>query len=192
QVLHQEWREHNVAGALGLLNSTDPERRGWEWHYLHRLCHSDLLTLAGHTELVTAVAWSPDGTRLVTASWDSTARVWDANTGKQLAVLKGHTNRLESAAWSPDGTRILTTGEDKTARGWEADRGKGVHVLTGHWDEVRSASWSPDGWRVLTAAGSVARIWDAGNGTEVAALRHAGVVFHASWPRTGHGCSPPA
>ena len=46
---HQEWRENNVAAALALLDSTRPDLRGWEWRYVHRLCHSDLLTLKGHT-----------------------------------------------------------------------------------------------------------------------------------------------
>ena len=47
EVAHQEWRENNVAATLALLESTRPELRGWEWRYLHRLCHSDLLTLKG-------------------------------------------------------------------------------------------------------------------------------------------------
>ena len=48
QVAHQEWRENNVAATLALLDSTRPDLRGWEWRYVHRLCHSDLLTLKGH------------------------------------------------------------------------------------------------------------------------------------------------
>ena len=51
QVAHQEWRDNNVA-APGLARRTRPDLRGWEWHYVHRLCHSDLLTLKGHTGIV--------------------------------------------------------------------------------------------------------------------------------------------
>ena len=49
QVAHQEWRDNNVPATLALLDSTRPDLRGWEWRYVHRLCHSDLLTLKGHT-----------------------------------------------------------------------------------------------------------------------------------------------
>ncbi len=64
-------------------------------------------------------AYSPDGTRIVTASLDKTARIWDARLGKQLAVLSGHGDIVESAAYSPDGMRIVTASDDKTARIWE-------------------------------------------------------------------------
>ena len=78
QVAHQEWRENNVAATVALLDSTRADLRGWEWRYVHRLCHSDLLTLKGHTDAVTSASFSPDGSRIVTASEDGTAKVWDA------------------------------------------------------------------------------------------------------------------
>ena len=64
--------------------------------------------LSGHGGVVTSAAYSPDGTRIVTASYDKTARIWDARTGAQLVVLSGHGDRVDSAAYSPDGTRIVT------------------------------------------------------------------------------------
>ena len=67
-------------------------------------------------------AFSPDGTRVVTASEDKTARVWEAAEGKEIAVLKGHAGVVESAAFSPDGKRVVTASRDKTARLWDADR----------------------------------------------------------------------
>ena len=66
QVAHQEWRENNVPATLALLDSTRADLRGWEWRYVHRLCHSDLLTLKGHTDAVTSASFSPDGSRIVT------------------------------------------------------------------------------------------------------------------------------
>jgi WD40 repeat protein len=71
-----------------------------------------------------SAAFSPDGKRVVTASDDNTARLWDADTGKEAAVLKGHTNRVWSAAFSPDGKRVVTASADNTARLWDADTGK--------------------------------------------------------------------
>ena len=90
EVAHQEWRENNVVTTLNLLNATRSDLRGWEWHYVDRLCHLDLLTLKGHTEGVCSAAFSPDGSRIVTASWDNTAKVWDARSGTELLTLKGH------------------------------------------------------------------------------------------------------
>ncbi len=78
QVAHQEWRENNIAAALARLEGTRSDLRGWEWRYVHRLCHSDLLTLKGHTDGVRSATFSADGTRIVTASLDGTAKVWDA------------------------------------------------------------------------------------------------------------------
>ena len=60
--------------------------------------------------------FSPDGQRIVTASGDKTARVWNASSGQLLATLQGHTNAVQSAVFSPDGQRIVTASEDKTAR----------------------------------------------------------------------------
>ena len=78
QVAHQEWRDNNIVGALALLQGTQPHLRGWEWHYVHRLCNGSLLTLKGHTSRVSSASFSADGSRIVTSSDDKTAKVWDA------------------------------------------------------------------------------------------------------------------
>ncbi len=69
------------------------------------------LELKGHTKDVRSVAFSPDGTRIVTGSYDSTAKVWDAVTGKSLLEVKGFTSGVTSVLFSPDGTRIISIGE---------------------------------------------------------------------------------
>jgi hypothetical protein len=73
---------------------------------------------------VLSAGFSPDGKRVVTASWDSTARIWDADSGKEIALLKGHNTGLElsnvlSPGFSPDGKRVVTAVEDSTARIWD-------------------------------------------------------------------------
>jgi hypothetical protein len=99
---------------------------------------------------------------VVTASFDRTARIWDADSGKEIALLNGHTSVVWSAGFSPDGKRVVTASSDKTARIWDADSGKEIALLKGHTDVVRSARFSPDGKRVVTASDdNSARIWDA-------------------------------
>ena len=83
---------------------------------LHAVPHA---VLRGHTRALIAAAFSQDGNFIVTASADKTARVWDARSGKSLAVLH-HTNRVVKAVFSPDGKRIVTTSWDHTARLWDA------------------------------------------------------------------------
>jgi TPR repeat protein len=117
--------------------------------------------LSGHAGIVYVAAYSPDGTRIVTASDDKTARIWDARTGAQLAVLSGH-DRINFAAYSPDGSRIVTASDDTTARIWDARTGAELAVLSGHSDHADFAAYSPDGSRIVTASGDkTARIWDA-------------------------------
>ena len=88
------------------------------------------------TARVRTAAFSPDGRRIVTASADQTARIWDADTAKQLDVLSGHGDGVWSAAFSPDGRRIVTASFDQTARIWDADTAKQLAVLSGHGDDV--------------------------------------------------------
>jgi WD40 repeat protein/tRNA A-37 threonylcarbamoyl transferase component Bud32 len=114
----------------------------------------------GHIGTVTHAAYSPDGRRIVTASLDKTARIWDAATGKQLRVLRGHIQQLNSAIFSADGKRIVTASDDETARIWDADTGSELFTLAGHKGKVLSAIFSPDGQRVATgSADGSARIW---------------------------------
>jgi len=70
------------------------------------------LTLKDHDGYVLSAFYSPDGDRIVTASDDKTAKVWDANTGQELLTLKGHEGWVMSAVWSPNGKRIATAGRD--------------------------------------------------------------------------------
>ena len=84
------------------------------------------VALRGHQSSVTTAAFSADGRRVVTASWDSTARVWDAEKGTLLAELRGHQSSVSTAAFSADGRRVVTASGDSTARVWDAEDRKSV------------------------------------------------------------------
>ncbi|MBI4675618.1 MAG: NACHT domain-containing protein [Chloroflexi bacterium] len=141
-------------------------------------------TYRGHTSAVNAAQFSPGGKRMVTASSDGTARVWDVATGQQLAELRGHGVTLtveaispetfddvNSARFSPDGQRIVTTSNDRTARIWDAATGVQLAVLQGHADSVFDAEFSPDGTRVVSRDGvQTVRVWDAASGEQIALL----------------------
>jgi len=98
----------------------------------------------------------------VTASADQTARLWDAHTGKLLAVLGGHTGRVGQALFSPNGTRVVSASEDGTLRLWDSQTGELIGVLRGHGDVFNGAPvFTPDGSRLVSGStdGTV-RIWD--------------------------------
>jgi WD40 repeat protein len=89
----------------------------------------NLLTLTGHTASIISVAFSPDGSTLVTGSHDSTTRIWDATNGQELLALTGHDGWIDTVVFSPDG-KLLATGsfEDGTLRVYILDS-RGVATL---------------------------------------------------------------
>ncbi|MBI3098725.1 MAG: protein kinase [Planctomycetes bacterium] len=110
---------------------------------------------------VTSVAFSPDGTRIVSGSDDNTIRLWEAATGKEVSRLEGHTGAVSSVAFSPDGTRIVSGSWDNTIRLWAAATGKEVWRCGGHAAEVESIAFSPDGRRVASLDSTgCALVWD--------------------------------
>ena len=119
----------------------------------------------------TSVAFSPDGDRLVTASADRLARVWDARSGRLLATLHGHRDALTSARFSPDGAEIVTASVDHDARLWDAVSGRLLRVLRGHFAVVSDAEFSPDGRWIVTAGPTTAGLWDVHTGQLVFFLR---------------------
>jgi hypothetical protein len=121
-----------------------------------------IVALQGHNSTVADAQFDKDGKRVLTASWDGTARIWDAVTGKELMLFK--TNRiggLYGAGFDPSNTRIVTGSLDGTARIWDVQSGAEIVALRGHASELYSVAFSPDGRRLLTSSGDkTARIWD--------------------------------
>jgi WD40 repeat protein len=124
------------------------------------------MILEGHTDGVESVAFSPDGSRIVSGSNDHTVRVWDAVLGATLHTLEGHTDRVTSVTFSLDGSRIVSGSNDHTVRVWDAVSGAILHTLEGHIDCVTSVDFSLDGLCIVSESDDhTARIWDAETGT---------------------------
>jgi len=112
---------------------------------------------AAHDDRVVAVAFSPDGRYLATASADTTARVWDLRATDPSAspiVLRGHDDAVKGVAFSPDGRYLATGSDDMTARVWDlqaTDPSASPRILRGHNDAVSAVAFSPDGYSLATA-----------------------------------------
>jgi WD40 repeat protein len=184
---YREWKENEVARADQLLAGCEPHRRHWEWYYVYHLCHSDLLTLNGHTDGVHSVCFSPDGKRLVSASVDKTVKVWDALTGQEVLNLKGHTEPVLSVCFSPNGKRLASASWDNTVKVWDAATGQEVLSLQGHTGWVTSVCFSRDGTRLASAAyDNTVKVWDAQTGQDVLTLSgHTGAVTSVCFSRDG-------
>jgi WD40 repeat protein len=160
-----------------------------------------IAVLQGHTMLVRWAEFSPDGTLVVTASDDGTARLWDVSKAQRLRargaamlvsakvvlrVLKG-VGSVFSARFNGDGTRVVTAANDSTVQVWDSASGRSLMVLRGHRGIVRSAAFSADGSRIVTASDDgTAGVWEANSGFSLAVLRgHSGPVLSAAFSRDG-------
>jgi hypothetical protein len=133
------------------------------------------------------VQFSPDGRRVVTSSWDKTARLWDAATGKPLGEPMRHAGSVYSAQFSPDGQKVVTASADQTARLWNAATGEPIGQPMKHEDGVHSAQFSPDGRRVVTMCGdNTVRLWDAATGDLLSeSMQHESSVHSAQFSPDG-------
>ncbi|MBI4658594.1 MAG: protein kinase [Verrucomicrobia bacterium] len=111
------------------------------------------MAVAAHQSRINQVEFSPGGHRILTASTDGTARVWDAVTGQPVTPPMAHSNAVVRARFSSDGRFIATASDDRTARVWDANLGQPVTPPLLHPERVWSAAFSPDGSRLLTASG---------------------------------------
>jgi len=193
---HNAWQANNINGMQSLLqrcvpNPGESDLRHFEWHYLQRLSHPELLTFNGDSSPVFDVAYSPDGKRLASVSADNTVTVWDVQTRR---VLRSLDSGAYDVSFSADGQRLLprwsepsnsrvhdvafSSDGQRLASGhkvWDAQTGQHLVTLQGHgW----ISAFSPDGKR-LAGRGyrgvpgkweSHVVVWDALTGKELNSL----------------------
>ncbi|HJT33375.1 MAG TPA: protein kinase, partial [Pirellulales bacterium] len=193
----REWADGDLDRADSILVQCPAQRRGWEWYYLRRLCHPELLSI--ETGAVNSVAFSPDGSLLAIPSnrstpermgflWNSAKRVlvFDAATGERVWTSAEHKHQVLTARFSRDGEWLISAGGILAADG----KGEGEVQLqqlksdvvsltySGHDSWVQSAEMHPDGVRVASIDQSgVIKLWSATDGAELASWKVPGGRF---------------
>jgi WD40 repeat protein len=118
----------------------------------------------GHRGCVVCLALSPDGRLAASGSLDSTVRLWEIDTGKEVRTLEGHVGHVFAVAFSPDGRRLASAGNDSSVRVWDVDTGQTVRrlVAAAPQNAVGSVAFTPDGRKLISAAWDyTVRVWDA-------------------------------
>lgn len=122
-----------------------------------------------------SMAWSPNGIFLATGGDDGSLRIWDANTGVELAVLAGHADAVRDLTFNADGSLLASASNDETATIWDMTTAQPLHVLDRHPDKVQGVAFSPDGRLLVTVTGNdrtaynepdddVLTVWDVTTG----------------------------
>jgi WD40 repeat protein/serine/threonine protein kinase len=154
----------------------------------------EAVTLRGHRERITSLAWGPGG-RLASGCADGSLKIWNSVRDQESSVLPGNVARATSVSWSPSGKRLASGGDDGKVRIWDPATRQEVLTLKGH-DEgranqqfglIRSLAWSPDG-RQLASAGLDGRtlVWEVASGRKVFALpADRGFVWSVAWSPDG-------
>ena len=145
-------------------------------------------TLQGHAGTVRHAAFSADSQYLLTASADSTARIWDCDSGRCMRILSGHQRALTLCAFSPTGLQAITAAHDGTLKLWDLadDITDGSHLectltLEADGGVVSSACFSPEGSRLLMACGSdTVRMFNTATGQ----MQLSFDGFHDDWVRS--------
>jgi eukaryotic-like serine/threonine-protein kinase len=140
--------------------------------------------LGGQPEAVIAVAYSPNGLTVATASRESAIQLWDAGDGRALRTMQ---DSVESLAFSPDGRTLATGMSDNTIKLWDALSGQVLSTVQGHTDRIPSVAFSPDG--KTFASGSwdrTIKIWDVAGGQAERTLRgHSDRVLSVTYSPDG-------
>jgi WD40 repeat protein/tRNA A-37 threonylcarbamoyl transferase component Bud32 len=158
-----------------------------------------LPTYKGHKGRVNALAWSPDGTEIVSGSADRTAQVWDVAAAKNIWTYESGLKWVLAVDWSPDGGRIVVGGASPLS--WwhnpvlvlDAQTGQKLLKYRGHFKWVLAAAWSPDGMKVASAGGGMfsrwddaVYVWDATTGKTIATYsKHSNKIDAIAWSPDG-------
>ncbi len=142
------------------------------------------LIYTGHLASVNALAWSPDGKFIASASDDTFVQVFEVTTGARKLIYRGHTEEVAAVAWSPNGKLLASAGQDRTVQIWNAaSGGLPVRIYKGHTDRVNGISWARDGQLLVSGSDDKSvQIWQTGNGDRIFTfLGHTAGVLCVGW-----------
>ena len=147
-------------------------------------------SLAVPPDYYPSLAISPDGSRLISATYDfldPSPRLWDTSTGQLVKVIAGHTNCIKSVEFSTDGTRVVSASLDQTAYLWDGLTGERIAALRGHSGMLSGARFSPDGQLLVTMSDDqTLRLWHGKTGELLSVLLgHTGGVWGGVFTATG-------
>src|SRR5262249_1092510 len=147
---------------FNLLAECPEDLRGWEWHYLMRLCRVEPLVIRDQ-KAVNGVTFSPDGERLASARSDGFVRIWDSRTGKRIREIPAHHKAACSVVFHPDGKHLGSAGADGLVMVWDLTTDPAVKVFEGQCDVLHAytvAFSPPDGRHLAAGSKGVVRVWD--------------------------------
>ncbi len=181
-----------IAFIFLMISVISPNTFRFKTHYIQR---SHIPPLIGHTESISSLAFSPDGSMIASGSRDSTIKIWDSQTGHLIKTLAGQRNFITSVAFSPDNSSIVCGVEwlegESTIRGeariWNIKQGKIQHTLVGHNGAVSVIAYSPDG-KLIATGGTDKKVilWDAKDGKLLNVLEsHQGVIKSVAFSNNG-------
>ena len=141
-----------------------------------------LRTLRGHMSQINAVAVTPDGRRVVSASDDLYLGVWDIDTGDVQSIRTGHTGPVVAVAVTPDGERAVSGSNDHTLKVWDLESGECLFTMEGHLKGVRDVAVTPYSGKVVSASDDqTLKVWDVAGGMETLTLTgHTGQVWEVA------------
>jgi WD40 repeat protein/serine/threonine protein kinase len=184
---YREVQDDNIALAEDLLHGCDPKRRGWEWHFVERLCNSERRVLDLGNTSVNALAYSPDGTWVVAGSGsqvfgggsraEPTVELWDVNSGKRRKALPGAKGTVIDVAVSPDGKKVAAGCSAGLVLVWDVATGQRAWSRSETGLDSMGVAFSPDGKSLAVGYGAYSdnligrvKVWDATSGKELKAF----------------------
>jgi WD40 repeat protein len=140
-----------------------------------------LRTLEGHAGSILAVAVTPDGEKIVSASVDNTLKLWDLHTGEELRTLEGHTDLVTAVVVAAEGRHAVSGSYDGTLKVWDLETGEMLHSLDSHEDAVDVVLVTSNGYRVVSGSwDNTLRVWDIESGKELYTLEGHTDSVHAA------------